>query len=92
LTPQISETELMIRTQAWIKQNSRAAQEMAGSIAPDTDLIANGLLDSFGFIELIVFVEGQTGSKVDFSGADLTDFTTVVGLCRHLLGSTAVRV
>ena len=50
-----------------------------------TNLIESGLLDSISFVELIVFMEGQTGCNIDLSDVDPSDFTTAEGLSRIAL-------
>jgi acyl carrier protein len=60
---------------------------MPAEIADDRDLIADGLLDSVGFIELLLFVERETGYKVDLSDIDPSQFTTLRGLCAVVMGN-----
>jgi acyl carrier protein len=50
-----------------------------------TNLIESRLLDSIGFVELIVFMEGQTGCNIDLGDVDPSEFTTVEGLSRIAL-------
>jgi acyl carrier protein len=41
-----------------------------------TNLIESGLLDSIGFVELIVFMEGQPGCNIDLADVDPDEFST----------------
>ena len=77
------ELRQLVRT--WVRGNSRAPNAREMAIADDTDLLATGLLDSLGFVELLAYVEQTTGRQVDLSDADPSEFTTVQGFCRHAL-------
>ena len=52
-------------------------------ISDDTALF-EGLLDSFGFVELVAHVEHQTGCSVDMMEVDLDAISTVGQLAREL--------
>jgi acyl carrier protein len=45
----------------------------------------SGLLDSIGFVELIVFMERKTGGNIDLTDVDPSEFTTVNGLSQIAL-------
>jgi acyl carrier protein len=81
----ISEAELTERVVEWIRQNGQTTDSSGREIAPDTDLLASGLLDSLGFIDLIAFIEEQDGCRVDLTDVDPDDFSRVKGLCRLAL-------
>jgi len=49
--------------------------------------MAGGLLDSFGFVDLVLFIEQRTGIKIDLADADPSEFTVVKGLCKIVLSS-----
>jgi acyl carrier protein len=49
-------------------------------IEVDTDLFETGILDSFGFVELIGFLEQETGQSVTEAEMDDPRFTTVAGI------------
>jgi aminoglycoside 3-N-acetyltransferase len=57
----------------------------AGSLAPDDALLAEGLLDSFGFLELVMGVEATWGQAPDFEDMDPAHFTTISGLASAFL-------
>lgn len=79
------EPELRQLVRTWVRGNSRAPNAREAAIADDTDLLATGLLDSLGFVELLAYVEQTTGRQVDLSDADPSEFTTVHGFCRYAL-------
>jgi len=49
-------------------------------IEVDTDLFETGILDSFGFVELIGFSEKETGQSITEDQLDDPRFTTVAGI------------
>jgi acyl carrier protein len=70
----------------WIQKNKHENVR----VTPDTELLGSGLLDSFDFLDLIVYIEGETGGKVDLAVADPAEFAVVRGLMRLTLGETVV--
>lgn len=56
----------------------------AADLAMDCNLVAEGLLDSFAFIELIADIEDRIGAELDLSEMDPAEFTTVGGLIREM--------
>lgn len=82
-----SEAQLVDLVINWVRSNHRPGHSRNGEISSDTDLIASGLLDSFGFIDLIVFIETQSGCKIDLMDADPNEFCIVKGLCQIILRS-----
>ena len=64
----------------WIKQDRQTAGFESPHITPDTNLIESGVLDSSGFIELILFVESQTGAQIDLMEVEPSEF----GVVKHL--------
>jgi len=78
----IPEQQLRALVTHWVRTNSRAPDATTQAIGDTTDLLATGLLDSLGFVELLAFVEQTTGRPVDLSDADPSEFTTVQGFCR----------
>jgi acyl carrier protein len=55
------------------------------AIADETPLLSSGLVDSFGMVELLVFVEGQTGASIDPGEVNLENFDSV----QRILGFTS---
>ena len=84
----ITEQKLIDLVIEWVKQNQRgAASSCEIEISDDTDLLSSGLLDSFAFVELILYVESIDGCRVDLTDADPSEFTVIKGLCRIALRS-----
>jgi len=73
----------------WIKANKRTSNHV--EISADTELLGSGILDSFGFLDLIVHVESKTGLQIDLADADPGEFAVVRGLCNLALKSQAVQ-
>jgi acyl carrier protein len=81
----MQEQELRTLVTTWVRHHSRAPEAGTTAIGADTDLLATGLLDSLGFVELLAHVEQTTGRAIDLSDADPSEFTTVQGFCRLAL-------
>ena len=79
--------ELIIQ---WVKENKQSADFPDSQITEDTDLMAAGLLDSFGFVDLVLFLEEQCGTKINLVDVDPSEFTMVKGLCNIALSNAAV--
>jgi D-alanine--poly(phosphoribitol) ligase subunit 2 len=45
--------------------------------APTADLLEEGILDSFQFVELLVQIEKRFGLRIDIAGLDLDDLRTL---------------
>jgi len=82
----VQEEELIESIDRWIRRTRDAAHSGAIEMTEETDLIACGILDSVGFIELMLYLETITEEKIDLNDADPKDFTTMRGLCRTILG------
>ena len=63
---------------SWFRANKQSSEGL--KITADTELLGSGLLDSFDFLDLIVYIETKTGKKIDLSVADPNDFSLVRGL------------
>jgi acyl carrier protein len=50
-----------------------------------TDLLGEGILDSFDFIDLIVFIEDKTNLNIDLSQVDFESLTSISGLLKELV-------
>lgn len=73
----------------WIKVNKRTSNHV--EIVVDTELLGTGILDSFGFLDLIMHIESKTGLQVDLADADTNEFAIVRGLCNLALKSQAAQ-
>jgi acyl carrier protein len=47
---------------------------------PDDDLFETGLLDSQGFLQLVLHLEDRTGLQINITLAEPEDFSTIRGL------------
>jgi acyl carrier protein len=54
------------------------------NLADDTSLLESGLLDSFGFLELILHLEETTGVTMDFSTVPPDQLTTLGALIGYI--------
>jgi acyl carrier protein len=69
---------------SWFRANKQTSE--GAKITADTELLGSGLLDSFDFLDLIVFIENKTGKKIDLSVADPNQFSLVRGLWQLATG------
>jgi acyl carrier protein len=63
--------------------------ELGGEVGPQTNLFRAGLIDSFGFVELVRFLESELGVAVtdeDLMGGRLTSYEGIVDLVRSRRG------
>ena len=87
-----SESELVNQIINWVRQNGGAPGATRVEISEDTDLIATGLLDSLGVVDLFMFIEGLIGCKIDLTDVDLSEVSIPIGLSRTALrGVMAIR-
>ena len=86
MKPQL-EVEVVDLLVSWVKENMHTNGNGQVELTMHTNLIESGLLDSISFVELIVFMEGQTGSIIDLTDVDPSEFTTLEGLFRIALGN-----
>jgi acyl carrier protein len=84
----MTEAKLIDLVIEWVKQNHQAPASPPGvEINANTDLLSSGLIDSFGFVDLIMYIESLDGWRVDLSDADPSEFTVIKGLCGIALRS-----
>lgn len=88
MKPQL-EIELIDLVVHWVKKNMQPNGNRRVEVNANTDLMESGVLDSIGFVELIVFMESQIGCPIDLTDVDPSEFTTVNGLCRIALRNDA---
>jgi acyl carrier protein len=70
-----------------IRRNSNGTSSVNTKIELDSDLLTAGILDSIGFVELLMFIETEYGYKIDLIDADPAQFSTIKGLCELALKS-----
>ena len=68
----------------WFRANKQTSTDL--KITADTELLGSGLLDSFDFLDVIVYIENKTGKKIDLSVADPNQFSLVSGLYQLATG------
>ena len=54
-------------------------------VSGDTDLFETGLIDSFGFTELVGFLEGTFGVKLSDDDLASTETSTLAGITRMIV-------
>jgi D-alanine--poly(phosphoribitol) ligase subunit 2 len=79
----MSESHLIELVIEWVKENNRRTEAI--EINEDTDLFKSGAIDSFGLVDLIVYIESETGCVVKLADTDPGEFSLVRGLCRIAL-------
>jgi acyl carrier protein len=60
------------------------AMTIGEPVTDDLDLIAAGVIDSFGFLELVAAVEDALGMELDLEGLAAEDLTVVGPFCRYV--------
>ena len=50
----------------------------------DADLIADGLIDSFMLVDLIMFLEREHDITIDFEGLEVDNFRSVTSITRFV--------
>lgn len=84
---QLSEDDLVSLMVAWVRRNSQVENIETTGLTPDTDLIASGILNSFGFIDLLLFLEDRLACTIDLENIEPSDFSVIRRLCRLALQS-----
>ncbi|MEZ4423517.1 MAG: phosphopantetheine-binding protein [Gemmatimonadota bacterium] len=59
------------------------------SVAPDTDLLGSGLLDSLGVMSLVFHIEQHTGVEVPPEDVTLENFVSIDAIDAYLKGRRA---
>ena len=76
---------------AQVVEPLRAKQLDPGSIPDDFDLLLEGVIDSFGIVELISAIEDHFRFELDLEAIDPDDVTRVDGLARYVEAMTETR-
>lgn len=85
----MSQEQLQQLVIEWINANKRTSNHV--EITGDTELLGTGILDSFGFLDLIVHIESKAALQIDLADADPSEFSMVRGLCNLALKSQAAQ-
>jgi len=83
----LKENDLIGLVVDWVENNSQNPDETNGGIEAGADLLSSGILDSVGFVELLVFVEEKTGRELDISEIDPEQFGTIGALCKYAIAT-----
>lgn len=67
-----------------VKAMAAKGQVSTTGIDGETDLFAAGVIDSFGFFDLIEELENRVGSRIEFETLDDSDIGTINGLVRQI--------
>ena len=81
----VSHKELTDHLLARVHEIAGARGLVTGEVSPETDLLTAGILDSMGFVDLLMFLETEYGYRIDLTEADPARFSTVQGLCELAL-------
>ncbi len=68
----------------WIHRNNSETGTTNGEVDRSTNLLAGGVLDSIGFLDLISYVEQESGGRIELLDAELEEIATVDGLIRFV--------
>ncbi len=78
-----SEEHLIEMMKTWIGEHGQVRGPM--TVKEDMDLLASGALDSMGFIELLAYIESETGHPIDLGTLDVRAFTSMQTLAAHVV-------
>ena len=70
---------------AYIKDNFMNGQP-EDDLLPADDLLGSGILDSMGFMRLIMFIETEMGTKIPPEDMTIENFMTVESITAYLNG------
>jgi len=84
----MSQQELAHHLFARVREIAKTRGVVVGELGPGTDLLTAGILDSMGFVDLLMFLETEYGYRIDLTEADPGQFSTIQGLCELAVGGT----
>ena len=84
----MTETEIIARTRAYIQENFLYMRQDFRFEDGDS-LLTKGVIDSLGVMELVEFISGQFGVRVDPSEITEDNFGTLAGIARYVVGKRA---
>lgn len=80
----VAEQELIQHVIGWVKENGLHGASHT-KISENTNLLESGLLDSFAFVDLVLFIENCTQTKLNLLDVNPEEFTVVKSLCNLAL-------
>ena len=86
-----SEQELVDLVVCWVKENKLTSASNDMEVSENTNLLESGLLDSFAFVELLLFIENYSGTKMDLVDINPEEFTVIKRLCQLAMRSSLGR-
>jgi acyl carrier protein len=69
----------------WLREHKQTNSSAHVEITEDTNLMDSGILDSLGFIELLLFIDSKSGCQIDLTDVDPAEFSVVKSLCEIAL-------
>lgn len=69
-----------------VEPRARQAGVDLDAIGDETDLFLAGVIDSFGFLDLLEEIETGTGTRVDLADLEDEGLGTIGGLARQIAG------
>ena len=76
---------------SFLEPSLRAHTLGVSPVEDDTDLRTSGLIDSFGFVQLLAQLEQRLGAPIDLSELDAAQLTKVGVLSRHIAASRSTQ-
>ena len=86
---EVSATEVRAQVLAHVSEGIEAKGLPPGEIPDDFDLLAEGVIDSFGLLELIGKLEERFGVALEFDEVDPDELTKLGPFCRHVAQASA---
>jgi hypothetical protein len=68
----------------WVRDHVPPHASEQAEIGAESDLLATGVLDSVGFLDLIAYAEELSGTPIDLMSVDPAHLTSIRGLCLHV--------
>lgn len=82
---QTRQPELLETVCTVLVKSLREQGDMVDEVDPDSDLLADGTLDSLATISFLLDLEVALGIEISFESLELDDLRTVAALCRFLM-------
>lgn len=68
---------MALTKQELLEYLSNHARDDLSEVTEDTELFSSGLIDSFAMVDLLLFLEKQTGAKLGPEDIDLDNLDTI---------------
>lgn len=89
MTPTLAERDARAYLVSYLNDLAERLGAADLQLADDTRLLDTGVVDSVGFIELVIAAEDHFGITLDLARHDPAEFTTLGGLVRAVVASEA---